>query len=160
MKISALLLSCVFALVQAQNFFLKVPGILGSSIVKGHENEIEVNDFSFSVETAAKPNNRKGNKPNFSNFQISKRADTASPALFMHATTGKPISNVTISVALAGRTEPFETFVLTDVVISSYSQSASQSANEASLSETISIAFAKILFSEQCFDVDTETKCK
>ncbi|WP_299594509.1 type VI secretion system tube protein Hcp [uncultured Microbulbifer sp.] len=128
------------------NFNSKTPA--GNVTAKGYEDWIEVDSFSFGVGRgismeAGAVANREATRPSLSEVTVSKRIDAASGGLFKSSVTGDEGVKVEIHVVQTGANsvEKFAVYTLEDVLISSYSISASAGGAPA---ESISLSFAKI----------------
>ena len=133
----------------AVDYFLKIDGIQGGSQITGETGAIDIESFQWG---AVNPNN-----PNFQNdlntastgqitnqdITITKHMDKASPQLFLACANGQHIANIEIDgLANLGRgPQEFLKMTLTDVIISSYQLSGS---NSELPMESISFNFAKI----------------
>ena len=85
---------------------LKIAGIDGESTQKGHENEIELLDWNWGVENAAKPAAGSGNatgKAVARALVFTHRYDRASPQLAKACAQGKHLATATLSARKAGR---------------------------------------------------------
>ncbi|MBB5211387.1 Hcp family type VI secretion system effector [Microbulbifer hydrolyticus] len=128
------------------NFNSNTPA--GNVTAKGYENWIEVDSFSFGVGRgismeAGAVANREATRPSLSEVTVTKRIDAASGGLFKSSVTGDEGVKVEIHVVQTGANsvEKFAVYTLEDVLISSYSISASAGGAPA---ESISLSFAKI----------------
>lgn len=116
----------------AADVFLKLTGIQGDSTDSKHANEIEVVSFSSGVAMALGPRSFSGSAPNerasFSDLNITKVVDSASPFLFKAVCTGQHIAEAVLSVNRAdgkgGKVEYLK-YTLTDVVMANYQASGS-----------------------------------
>jgi type VI secretion system secreted protein Hcp len=127
---------------------LKVEGLPGDSQVAGHVNEIDVLSISFGAsqtgirEAGGKASPRRSS---LSTFSIQKKADKASPKLFLACATGQYIPTAVLTFRdIEAGTAPHEylTITLSDVFISSYQVSDSSGGDLAY--ESVSISFSKI----------------
>lgn len=134
-----------------QDFFLKIEGIEGQSVQKGHEKEIELESFSFGVTNQGSFHKNgtgagKG-KASISDLSFSKVVDKSSPLLFKAAASGRHIPSATITTQMQGGDNApvvYYKIVLTDVLVSSYQNSGSQGGDE--IMESFSLNFGKIDF--------------
>jgi len=126
--------------------FLKIDGIQGESTDKTHPGEIEIESFSWGVNA---PTNSAGSgagvgKVVFSDLTIMKVVDTASPALFKTAASGKLLPAVQLTCRKAGeRQQEFLTVKMTDVLISSYREGGNRHGGEFP-TEEIAFSFFKV----------------
>jgi len=154
MKISRflLLLSAFSALIATQanaqspsNYFLKIEGIPGESFDESHRGEIDVLAVALGVLQPQLQRFAGGgasaSKTEISPITITKPVDKSSPLLFLNCATGKHLPTATITARKNGDT-PYDyfTIVLSDVLISSLSQTAS----EGGITEAVSLSFSKL----------------
>ncbi len=130
----------------ASDIFLRVDGIKGESTDANHKDEIEVLSWSWGVTQTSGSSAGGGassGKPNISELVVGKLVDKASPDLFRSCLTGKHIKDVELAQrrAGAGKTN-FLTITLKDVV----DVKDSSGGEEARPTESISIAFAKVIY--------------
>ncbi|WP_078085355.1 Hcp family type VI secretion system effector [Microbulbifer mangrovi] len=128
------------------NFNSNAPA--GNVTAKGYENWIEVDSFNFGVGRgismeAGAVANREASRPSLSEVTVTKRIDAASGGLFKASVTGDEGVKVEIHVVQTGANsvEKFAVYTLEDVIISSYSISASSGGAP---QEAISLSFSKI----------------
>lgn len=128
------------------NFNNKAPA--GNVTAKGYEDWIEIDSFNFGVGRgismeAGAVANREATRPSLSEVTVSKHIDAASGGLFKSSVTGDEGVKVEIHVVQTGANsvEKFAVYKLEDVIISSYSISASAGGAPA---EAISLSFSKI----------------
>ncbi|WP_066960598.1 type VI secretion system tube protein Hcp [Microbulbifer sp. Q7] len=128
------------------NFNSKAPA--GNVTAKGYEDWIEVDSFNFGVGRgismeAGAVANREASRPSLSEVTVTKRIDAASGGLFKASVTGDEGVKVEIHVVQTGANsvEKFAVYNLEDVIISSYSISASAGGAP---QEAISLSFSKI----------------
>lgn len=128
------------------NFNNKAPA--GNVTAKGYEDWIEVDSFNFGVGRgismeAGAVANREASRPSLSEVTVTKRIDAASGGLFKASVTGDEGVKVEIHVVQTGANsvEKFAVYTLEDVIISSYSISASSGGAP---QEAISLSFSKI----------------
>ena len=101
--------------------------IQGSVCAKGYENHIEWDSLSFvsgrkiSMEVGI-TGEREADKPYISEMSLSKKMDKASPRFFVNALAGKAIEKVEIKCVKTSEDalEDYLTYVLEDVLVSSY----------------------------------------
>lgn len=128
--------------------YMKVEGIDGKVTADGHEKWIEVSSMSFGVGRAinsANPgnqSNRESSVPSFSEISIAKDADESSPKLFTEACIGKAKKVEIHFCNIGDKVQSFLEYVLTDVLISSYSIGAGSGGSHPS--ESLSLNFSKI----------------
>lgn len=131
--------------------FLKLGDLKGESVVKGHEDEIQVLSWNWGMSQAGTTHKGTGGgagKVDVQDISIAKAADTASPALAMACCTGKHFPEATLTVRKAGE-EPldFLKLTLTDVIITSVNEGGSMGAEE--VDENVSLNFAKFKYAYQ-----------
>jgi type VI secretion system Hcp family effector len=93
----------------AQQSFMLVDGIRGESVVKGHQDEIDIISYAQSV-----------SRHQCGRAVVLKHIDLSSPALAAHAASGTHIRRVVITTEKEGKA-PLEYFIATmqDVLIAS-----------------------------------------
>ena len=106
------------------DYFLKIDGIEGESLQKGHEREIEISGFEWSCENsgsfAANLGGGSG-KVKMRDFQFQVPVNRASPKLFLACCTGEHIKKATLSCRKAGmEAQEYLTWTFIDLLISSY----------------------------------------
>lgn len=128
------------------NFNNKTPA--GNVTAKGYEDWIEVDSFNFGVGRgvsmeAGAVANREATRPSISEVTVTKRIDAASGGLFKASVTGDEGVKVEIHVVQTGAksVEKYAVYKLEDVLVSSYSMSASAGGPP---SESLSLSFSKI----------------
>jgi type VI secretion system secreted protein Hcp len=109
----------------AVDAFLKLTDIKGESVVKGHEEEIDILSWSWSMSQQGTAHTGSGGgagKVQVSDLVISKMTDAASPNVVKAICTGKHISEAVLTLRKAGETPlDYMVITLTDVLITSYS---------------------------------------
>ncbi|WP_370981190.1 Hcp family type VI secretion system effector [Agaribacterium sp. ZY112] len=120
----------------------------GNVTAAGYENWIEVDSMNFGVGRAitmeaGAMSNREATRPSISEVTVTKPLDAASGGLFKNSVTGDAGVKVEIHVVQTGasQVEKYAVFTLEEVMISSYSVSASSGGAP---HESISLSFAKI----------------
>ena len=147
-----LLLTAVFVVIASQakaqsasNYFLKIEGIPGESFDETHRGEIEVLAVALGVLQPQLQRFAGGgasaSKTEISPITITKPVDKSSPLLFLNCATGKRLPTATITARKLGEAAyDYFTITLSDVLISSLSQSAS----EGGITEAVSLSFSKL----------------
>lgn len=102
------------------DYFLKLEGIEGESVDEEHRGEIEILSYSWGMSnpTSIGSGGLSAGKVSMSDFTITKKADKASPQLFLACARGKHLPSATITVRREGHT--FVRWELKDVVITSF----------------------------------------
>jgi type VI secretion system secreted protein Hcp len=127
----------------AVDYFLEVNGVPGESHDSKFAKSIDV--FSYSWAGSAN-SEKKGNKVNLSDLNVSKRVDVASPALFQRLVQGTTIPSVELIGRKAGESQlVFLRYCLQDVRVTSIQQSGSS--GEDFSQENVSFGYAA--FSQQ-----------
>ena len=108
----------------AVDYFLKIDGVDGESLQKGHEKEIEVMSFSFGLTNAGSFSGGGGGgsgKAAFQDLHFTTSINKSSPKLFLASATGEHIKTALFTARKAGKTQlESYTIKLTDVLVSSY----------------------------------------
>lgn len=128
---------------------MKIPGVDGEALTKGHEKEIELGSFSMGASNPSGVSSGSGSgagKVDISSLSISKSVDLSSAKLFQQCCAGKHFDTATIVCREAGGDAPVDywTIKLTQVYIDNVSWGASSGGGKPS--ESVSISFAKITF--------------
>ena len=152
---------------RATDYYLKLGAIKGDVIVRGHEDEIDVQTIDWSVSNLTDPPTRAA----FSDVTFTKFADPSSPELMLNVARATHIGTATFT-AEAGGSTPFAyaQLVLSDVRVTSFKQSAQRSAG---ISESVTLrASQRVLlkYVQQngdgsrtniigCWDLTTNARC-
>ena len=127
--------------------FLKIEGIEGESLQKGHEKEIELSSFSWGEQnTGSFAGNLGGGsgKVSMQDFHYSVPINKSSPKLFLACATGEHIKGATLTIRKAGKTQQeFLKWKFTDLLISSYHTGGSGGADVLPMDQ-VSFNFTKI----------------
>ena len=127
--------------------FLKIDGIEGESLQKGHEKEIEIASFSWGESnTGSFAGNLGGGsgKVSMQDFNYTVPVNKSSPKLFLACATGEHIKSATLTVRKAGKTQQeFLKWKFTDLLISSYHTGGSEGSDVLPLDQ-VSFNFTKI----------------
>jgi len=150
MKIKFLAFFVVLLLVSksqaAFDMFLKVDGIDGESLLKGHEKEIDVLAWSWGVSTPVtiSGGGTSAGKANFTDISFTKYADSASPLLMLSTARGTHIPTVVFTVMKSGAAglANYYRITLTEVLVTSVSTGGSD--GESRLTENISLNYRTI----------------
>jgi type VI secretion system secreted protein Hcp len=128
------------------DYFLKIAGIDGESTDDRHRGEIDLLSFSWGVANSgsvARAGGAGAGRAEFSDFQLAFATSAASPALFIASATGQHLGSAVLTLRKAGgEQQEYLQITLTDVLISSYQQSAGGDHP----TEQISLNFGKIEF--------------
>jgi type VI secretion system secreted protein Hcp len=124
--------------------YMKIEGIKGEVIAKGHEGWIEVNSAQFGVGRGISSpvgGTRDTSPPNLSEFVVTKPTDSSTPALFLESTIGSTGKQVDLHFTrtTANGEQTYYTVTLSDVLVSGFSQSSSGDRP----SESISLNYTK-----------------
>lgn len=138
----------------ALEMFLKLTGIAGESLDAKHKGEIDVLAWSWglSQEVASAAGAGAGaGRVKIDNISIQKWVDIASPLLISFETTGKHITDGTLSTRKAGTAGKagldFLLFKMTDVIVTSVNVAASADTDRPT--ESITLSFGKFEFDYQ-----------
>jgi type VI secretion system secreted protein Hcp len=131
--------------------FLKIKDVKGESVVMGHEDEIQIHSWSWGASQNGTLHRGKGGgagKADISDMSIQKNVDSASPALFLACCNGKHYDQAVLTVRKAGETPlDYMTITLSEVLVTSVSSGGSSGGD--SVSESITLNFAKVKVSYQ-----------
>lgn len=127
------------------DYYLKIEGVDGEAVSKGHEKEMQLMSWSFGASnpSSMKPGSGMGaGKVSMQDFHFTKMIDKASPILFMKLATGEHLKKATVTVAKPssdGKSLTFMTYTFEDVLVTSWQNSADP------LIEEVSFTFQKIM---------------
>ena len=132
----------------AVDMFLKLADTQGGVLIEGesadakHPKEIIALSFSQGLSVAYSPTGGTG-KPSFSELNLLKTTDKATPLLYSYCAQGRHVPQAVLTFRNSGA-NPFEFYkiTLTDVVITSVQTSGSAGGDKPT--ESISLNFAKI----------------
>ena len=139
----------------AIDIFIKIDGIPGESMDREHKDEIEVSSYSWGeTNTGAHAfgSGAGAGRASFQDLHITTSISKASPSLMLHCASGQHIKNAILTVRKAGSEGAgfdFLKITLTDVVVSSFQESASGGGDLPQ--ESISFVFGtiKVEYKEQ-----------
>jgi type VI secretion system secreted protein Hcp len=128
---------------------MKIPGVDGEALTKGHEKEIELGSFSMGASNPSGVSAGSGSgagKVDISSLSIQKSVDLSSAKLFQQCCAGKHFDTATIVCREAGGDAPVDywTIKLKQVYIDNVSWGASSGGGKPS--ESVSVSFAEISF--------------
>ncbi len=154
--IKTTLVSCALTVVAATTLpasadtFLKITGVAGESVVKGHEGSINALSWTWAVvanqSSRGEGPGRAVGRPQFTELAVTKSVDSASPALLDAAAKGTHLKDLSLTV-MVGResSAAFVTIKLTDVLVSAVQINAPASASD-SPTESVSFNFGAVEF--------------
>ncbi len=126
---------------------MKIDGIDGESLQKGHEKEIELMSFSWGESNAGSFAGNMGGgsgKVSMQDFHYTVPINRSSPKLFLACATGEHIKSATLTCRKAGKTQQeFLKWKFTDLLISSYNTGGSGGADVLPIDQ-VSFNFTKI----------------
>jgi type VI secretion system secreted protein Hcp len=128
---------------------MKLAGVDGEALTKGHEKEIELHALSMGASNPSNVGSGSGSgagKVNISSLGIQKQVDLSSAKLFQQCCAGMHFKEATIVCREAGGDVPVEywTIKLKQVFIDNISWGASSGGGKPT--ETVTISFAQITF--------------
>lgn len=131
----------------ASDFLLKIDGIDGESLQKGHEKEIEVMSWSWGEQnTGSFAGNLGGGsgKVSMQDFHFTCSTSKASPKLFLACATGEHIKSAKLTLRKSGKTQlEYYVWKFTDLLISSF-HSGGSDGSDTLPTDQISFNFTKI----------------
>ncbi|MEX6690784.1 type VI secretion system tube protein Hcp [Danxiaibacter flavus] len=136
--------------------FLKLDGINGESMAKGHENWIEILTYSWGIREELLATNTGGTavagKAVFSDVALTKILDSSSIPIRIHCASAKRIPNAILDIVLYGNyPEPLYQVKLYDVIITGVGSSANEGVEKPR--ETLSLNYARIEWSYSMQDI-------
>jgi len=120
----------------------------------GPKNAFEIYSFSFGASNPTTVGSGSGGltggKVSLSSFNVMKKTDAASAALFQACASGTTMEKMTVVLRKAGGTTPlkFLTFTFDEVMVESIQWSGSSGGDD-SPSESLSLAFRKVTIAYQ-----------
>lgn len=131
--------------------FLKIEGIKGESISKGHEGEIDILSWSWGMSQSGTTHIGTGGgagKVNVQDISFTHWVDCSTPNLVKACCSGKHFGSAKLVIRKAGE-NPLEYVIIdmTDVLITSVGTGGS--GGEERLTETVTLNFAKFKYSYQ-----------
>ncbi len=132
----------------AVDYYLKLDGIEGESIKKGHEKEIDIFSFSWGVHNPSDWLTGTGGatgKGVPSEISISKVVDKSSPKLMLHCCNGAHIKEGTVTMRITGDKEQaleYEVWKLSKLTVASIHHAAGM--GDQKPMESVSFKFMEI----------------
>jgi type VI secretion system secreted protein Hcp len=127
------------------DIFLKLDGVSGDSTDDQHKGEIDVEAVAY--------NDRLTGKRHIATIRIDKVSDSSSPKLLAASASGRHFRSATITLRLSGADpgSAFETYKLSNVVVSSFEQGGANPDKKAlgSLEEEVGLTAAKLQITER-----------
>lgn len=135
----------------AVDAFLKIKDLKGESVVKGHEDSIQLLSWSWGMSQMGTTHRGTGGgagKVDVQDLSAAKFVDTASPNLVLACCNGKHFEEATLTVRKAGE-KPLDYLIITmnDLIITSVQPGGG--AGDENVFENITINFAKFKYSYQ-----------
>jgi len=131
-----------------EDYFLKIDGIPGESQDDKHKDWIELASFSWGVDRAspgAAPPGSGAARAKSRGFAFVMRVNKASPQLFLSCASGKHIKEAMLSVRRPGaRQLEYLKIKFSDVLVTSFGETAGEAAGEAAPQETIGFDFGRL----------------
>jgi type VI secretion system secreted protein Hcp len=130
--------------------YCQIQGIKGDSSDSAHTDWIEIQAFSHSVTqstggAASAQGTHAGGRADHADISIVKRLDSASPALFMHACSAKPIPEIVIELCRAmGDKTVFMKYTMKDAIVSKTAPSGSTDGEDLIPLEEVSFRYGEL----------------
>ncbi len=129
------------------DFFLKFDGIKGESADKDHKGEIELDGYSWGMSRKVSSSDRsKQNELQLFDFDFKVDTTAASPPLLAALAQGKHFPQAILTARNNSTGSEYLKFKLTDIVVSSYALSGS---NGQPTSDSLSLNFTKIQYNSR-----------
>lgn len=131
------------------DYYLKIEGVDGESMVKNHEKSIQVLGFSFGASRPTTPGGgMSAGKVVFQDLHITKMIDKATPMLFQACASNKMIPKMSLSVVKTSpdKVTTYMTYTFVNIGCSSFTNSADP------LVEEVSFTYQKINIEYTPFD--------
>jgi type VI secretion system secreted protein Hcp len=127
------------------DIFLKLDGVSGDSTDDQHKGEIDLEAVAY--------NDKLSGKRHVATIRVDKVTDVSSPKLLAASASGKHFKSATITFRLSGADpgSAFETYKLSNVVVSSFQQGGANPDKKAlgSLEEEVGLTAAKLQITER-----------
>lgn len=130
--------------------YLDITGVVGECTASGFEKHIEIYSFSWGASnpTSVGPgrDGLSAGRVSVSSFNVMKKTEKSSAALFAACCTGQHFDKATVSMRKAtgvGGQDIFLTYTFTDVMVESVQWSGSSGGDDTP-TESLSLAFAKV----------------
>jgi type VI secretion system secreted protein Hcp len=134
----------------AVDYFLKLDGIEGESQDAKHKGEVQLHAFNWGLHTvlsATGGGGQRAGRPSFEDFHFTSNVSKASPKLMLACASGTHIPNVVLTCRKAGEVQhEFLMIKLQDVLVSSYLDAGSDTANNDLPLDNASLNFRRITF--------------
>jgi type VI secretion system secreted protein Hcp len=135
----------------AVDAFLKIDGVKGESVIKGHAGEIDILSWSWGMSQSGTTHAGTGGgagKVNVQDLSFTHFVDSSTPNIIQACCSGKHFGEAIITLRKAGE-KPLEYIVITmtDVIITSVSTGGSQ--GEERVTENVTLNFAKYKYGYQ-----------
>ena len=131
----------------AVNMHLKIEGppVLGESVVRGHEQEIDVLSCTWKMNQTGSMHSPTGGagKVTVEDLHISKKVDRASPILMAYCCSGKHFERATLSCSEAGGDMPVQYWTLTMEKVIIKTVATEGILGDERLNESVCLDFAK-----------------
>jgi type VI secretion system secreted protein Hcp len=136
----------------AFNSFLKIATIDGEATAKGYEKHIELASYSHSLSqhsggSMSAAGGLSGGRVDHGNFTITKPLDSATPKLMQSCCTGEHIKDIAVDILRAtgeGAGTRFMQYKMSDVIISSVTDTGTSKGDTALPQEEVQFAYGKI----------------
>lgn len=130
----------------ALDILLKIEGVKGESVIKGHEDEIDVLAYSWGISQSGSMHIGGGGgagKANVQDISLTKYIDKSSINLLRNCLNGAHLGEAVLTVRKAGK-DPVDYMVITMTPVLVTSVSTGGSGGEDRLTENITLNFAKV----------------
>ncbi len=132
----------------ALDMFIKIDSIKGESTDDKHKDEIDVLAWSWGMSQSGTTHTGEGGgagRVSFKNLTITKRTDSASPALMLACSRGSHIKEATLTVRKPGEMPvEFVRLKLTEIMVSSLDDVTC--GDEPFIAEQVTLDFSKVQF--------------
>lgn len=130
--------------------YMEIQGIKGDSTDSAHEKWVEIQAFSHQViqstgGSASAQGTHAGGRADHGDFMVVKRLDSASPALFLHCCSAKPIPEIVVELCRAmGDKTVFMKYTLKDSIVSAVKPSGSTEGDDLIPLEEVAFRYGEI----------------
>jgi type VI secretion system secreted protein Hcp len=141
------------------DLFLKLTGIEGESKDARHQNEIDVESFSWGLANSGTVvGTATGGKATFQDISFTMLLNKASPKLFLYCASGKHIPEATLFVReVGGDQQEYYQVSFKDCLVTSYQQGGSEGSDRPVDSFSLNFAQIKVSYKEQKEDGSLDT---
>jgi len=137
----------------AVDFFLKIAGVKGDSVVKGMEDTMQILAWSWGMSQTGTTHHGTGGgagKVNVQDLSFTRHVDKATPVLIQACCTGKHFDDAVLTCRKAGESPlTYLTLTMTNVIVTSVSGGGSGGEDQQTENVTLNFAAFKVSYQGQ-----------